>query len=375
MFGYVLPIYKIFFILCVVQIEGQTVFYYLSRGIHLEAECKASITRIENFLSTKEFFSDGSLHLTSKMNERYKIFIDIKNLNCSYEAGFQVLSDVTLQACDDNLIAVCGSVGCGKSSLLLAILQEIKATSGTCFTRGKIAYVPQVPWVFSGTIRENIIFYNPLDKKKLELVIEACALEKDIASFPNGDLTFIGENGVVLSGGQRARVSLARAVYADADIYLLDDPLSAVDTNVKNQIFERCIVGILKNRLRVLATHDVQHLEHANHVILLEKGQVAKQGSYHNVIHSSEPFFLVKKSRSTTPSTTMTAYDRSHEESQQVCKREENLPSDITSLVMRDEERAFGHVTWRTYWGYISAALPIPLVISLILLLITANGV
>ena len=370
-FGYVLPTHKIIFILCVVLIEGKAVFNHLNRGIQLQAECKASLSRIENFLSTKEMAEDCTLHFTCKYSGSSKKFVDIKNMNCAYEADFQVLFDVTFHAQDCDLVAVCGSVGCGKSSLLLAMLKEISITSGTCLTKGKIAYVPQVPWVFSGTIRENITFYNPFDQNKLELVIEACALEKDISSFPDGDLTLIGENGVVLSGGQRARVSLARAVYADADIYLLDDPLSAVDTNVRVQIFEKCIVGVLTNRLRVLATHDMQHLELADHVILLEKGRVTKQGNYHDVIHSAEmKSCLVKR----IPSTGLTAYKGHLDESQQISEAAENLFTDTASLVMPDEDRAFGRVSWKTYWRYISAVLPRPLVILLIFFLVIATG-
>ena len=365
-----LQLHKIFFVFCALIIEAQTIFYYLNRGLQLQAECKTSFTRIKNFLSFTEIVEDCTLSHISEYNRRFKTFVDITNLTCVYKSGFQVLSDITLHAKDNDLVAVCGSVGSGKSSLLLAILQEIKATSGSCLTRGKIAYVPQVPWVFSGTIRENIIFYNTFDQKKFELVIEACALEKDVASFPDRDLTLIGENGVVLSGGQRARVNLARAVYADADIYLLDDPLSAVDANVRVEIFEKCIVGVLKNRLRVLATHDLQHVELADHVILLDKGCVAKQGNYRDVIHSAEmKSSLVFQS----PSIRLTAYDENVEVSQQT-SRTENIFPKIKSLDMAEEDRAFGRISWKTYWRYISAVLPKPLVVLLIFYFISATG-
>ena len=366
-----LQLHKIFFVFCALIIEAQTIFYYLNRGLQLQAECKTSFTRIKNFLSFTEIVEDCTLSHISEYNRRFKTFVDITNLTCVYKSGFQVLSDITLHAKDNDLVAVCGSVGSGKSSLLLAILQEIKATSGSCLTRGKIAYVPQVPWVFSGTIRENIIFYNPFDQKKFELVIEACALEKDITSFPDGDLTLIGENGVVLSGGQRARVNLARGVYADADIYLLDDPLSAVDTNVCVQIFENCIVGALKNQLRILATHDMQQLKHADHVFLLENGRVAKQGNYHDEIFSAE----MKSSLVIhCPSTHLTAYKGNLEVPQQISKTAEMFFPEITSLEVEEEDRNFGRVSWKTYWRYISAVLPRPLVILMIFYLVIATG-
>lgn len=363
--GYVLPTHQIFFVLFLVQIEGETIFFYLNRGIHLEAECKASITRIERFLSTREIVEDVTSQLQSKRNGYSKIFIDMQNLNGVYEPETQVLNDVTLNARDDDFVAVCGPVGCGKSSLLLAILKELPNISGKCSVQGRIAYVPQIPWVFSGTIRENITFYNPLDIQRLKTVIEVCALESDIALFPNGDLTLIGENGVVLSGGQRARVSLARAVYADADVYLLDDPLSAIDANVRHHIFEKCIVGVLKHRLRVLATHDLQHLHHTSHVILLEKGTVTKEGNYSDVIHSSQMKSSFKS---------ITVYKGSVENSQEPSITTEQLSPDVSSLVMPEEDRAFGLVSWRTYWDYISAVLPKPLVILLFFFVIIASG-
>ena len=136
----------------------------------------------------------------------------------------------------------------GKSTLLSAIAGEICEVSGTITFQGSFVYLPQTPWIFSGTIRENILFGQPHDETKYTRVIEACALTEDIHRFPDYDQTVVGERGEVLSGGQQARVSLARAVYADADLYLLDDPLSAVDFKVGQHIFETCIKDLLGDK-------------------------------------------------------------------------------------------------------------------------------
>ena len=144
----------------------------------------------------------------------------------------------------------------------------------------KYCYVPQLPWVFSGTIRENILFGNPYDKIKYTRTIEACALKEDIRKFPDGDQTVAGERGEVLSGGQRARVSLARAAYAEGDLYLLDDPLTAVDFEVGEHIFEQCIKGLLASKTRVITSHQEKHVQEADNVILLYSGQVLGKGSF-----------------------------------------------------------------------------------------------
>ena len=148
-----------------------------------------------------------------------------------------------LNCCISNsrLIGITGPVGCGKSSLFHSIIGEIPSDLGQIAHQGRIAYVSQTPWLFSGTIRENILFGKEYISKAFQKAIEVCSMKEDLASLPRGDLTHIGERGVSLSGGQRARVNLARAVYSDADIYLLDDPLSSVDVKVSNETFEKCI--------------------------------------------------------------------------------------------------------------------------------------
>ena len=175
---------------------------------------------------------------------------------------------------------ITGPVGSGKSTLLSAIAGEVSGISGTVTCQGTVVYVPQTPWIFSGTIRENILFGQPYDEQKYTRAIEACALTQDIQQFPDRDQTVVGERGEVLSGGQQARVSLARAVYADADIYLLDDPLSAVDFKVGQHIFNKCIKDLLGDKIRVITSHQEQHMKEADEVIVLCKGRVLEKGSF-----------------------------------------------------------------------------------------------
>ena len=190
------------------------------------------------------------------------------------------MNNITLNVSNGDILAITGDVGSGKSSLLTAILGELPLCEGAISYHGRVAYVPQIPWVFSGTIRENILFGLPFDDEKFQHVVAICGLTKDLTNFTNGDLTEIGQRGATLSGGQKARVGLARAVYSVADIYLLDDPLSAVDTKVGRIIFENCIVGHLSGRIRLLVTHQLQHLKDLDHIAVMENGSIIHQGGY-----------------------------------------------------------------------------------------------
>ncbi|KAJ8030792.1 hypothetical protein HOLleu_27302 [Holothuria leucospilota] len=209
--------------------------------------------------------------------------IGIKNLCGSWEdeaSQNKCLDQVTFTVEASELVAVIGPVGCGKSSLFMALLGELPHTTGEIFKEGTMAYTSQQPWVFAGTLKENIVFGRPYNKTKYESVLTVCALKRDISILPDGDLTLIGERGITLSGGQRARVSLARAVYGDADVYLLDDPLSAVDTAVGRHLFERCIKGFLKNKPVILVTHQLQYLNAVDKIVVLKEGKMVDCGTY-----------------------------------------------------------------------------------------------
>uniref|UniRef100_A0A670Z5W4 Multidrug resistance-associated protein 1 n=1 Tax=Pseudonaja textilis TaxID=8673 RepID=A0A670Z5W4_PSETE len=193
---------------------------------------------------------------------------------------------------DSSLVAVVGQVGCGKSSLLSALLGEMEKQEGHVSLRGSVAFVPQQAWIQNATLMENILFGRELDGRHYQRVVEACALLPDLELFPSGDQTEIGEKGVNLSGGQKQRVSLARAVYADTDIYLLDDPLSAVDAHVGKHIFDKVIgpKGLLKHKTRILVTHGVSYLPLMDTIVVLSEGKISEMGSYQELLKHGGAF-------------------------------------------------------------------------------------
>lgn len=203
-----------------------------------------------------------------------------------------ILKNINLRLEKSSLSAVVGSVGAGKSSLVSAFLGEMDKISGRVNTVGSIAYVAQQAWIQNATLQDNVLFGKPLDKKKYDAVIEACALKPDFDMLPAGDQTEIGEKGINLSGGQKQRVSLARAVYANADVYFLDDPLSAVDSHVGKHIFEKVIGpdGLLRDKTRVLVTHGITYLPQADKIIVLKDGEVSEIGTYQELLDKKGDF-------------------------------------------------------------------------------------
>lgn len=165
----------------------------------------------------------------------------------------------------------------------MTLLNELPVESGQIDVEGSLAYSSQDAWSFQDSVRNNILFGMDYDDKRYQKVVEVCALERDLQLMPFGDRTLVGEKGVSLSGGQRARINLARAVYRDADILLLDDPLSAVDTSVAEHIFEKCILNYLKDKIRILVTHQVQFIEKATKILVLKEGQVFAFGSFNEL--------------------------------------------------------------------------------------------
>ncbi|XP_060803806.1 uncharacterized protein LOC106135400 [Amyelois transitella] len=199
------------------------------------------------------------------------------------------LQDINLEIGREQLIGVAGSVGSGKTSLLLAIIGEMNKEYGDIQipeSLNSFGYVPQTPWLTRGTIRDNILFGKPYDEAKFKVVVDACALTEDLNVL--GWNAFVGEGGCTLSGGQRARIALARAVYQDKKVYLLDDVLSGLDGEVAAHVLQRCILGLLRHSTRVLVSHSARQLARAHHVVLLRAGQVLRQGPPDMVLHDVE---------------------------------------------------------------------------------------
>ncbi|KAJ2807332.1 Multidrug resistance-associated protein 1 [Coemansia guatemalensis] len=192
-----------------------------------------------------------------------------------------VLKDISLHAADGEMVAVVGKSGSGKSSLLLSICGEVQMLSGSGKTLGSIAYLEQTPWIMNDSLRANILFGRKFDEALYKKVIHACAFVEDMATWPAGDMSVIGENGINISGGQRARLALARTLYSQADIYVLDDPLSAVDAHVRRHILEHVILdsGLLAGKLRIISTHALHIVPFSHQVVTLDDGKavVTKQ--------------------------------------------------------------------------------------------------
>lgn len=173
-----------------------------------------------------------------------------------------------------------------QTSFLNAILAELPFASGKCLVQGRLSYAAQEAWIFPATLRENILFGLPINKEKYSKVIHLSCLMYDLKQLPDGDLTLVGERGISLSGGQKARLNLARALYQESDIYLFDDPLSSVDTKVGQHLFHRLIKEHLDGKLRILVSHQLHFLPMADHIIVLNRnGEVWAQGTYKEIIH------------------------------------------------------------------------------------------
>eukprot|EP00041_Stephanoeca_diplocostata_P028197 m.790864 g.790864 ORF g.790864 m.790864 type:complete len:1581 (+) comp23327_c0_seq3:295-5037(+) len=203
-----------------------------------------------------------------------------------------VLKNINFSVKAQQVCAFVGPVGCGKSSLMSALLGDMEKMQGTVTITGSVAYVPQQAWIQNATLRDNVLFHQPFDPVRYQTVLEACALVQDLSILPAGDLTEIGEKGINLSGGQKQRVSLARAVYADAQVYILDDPLSAVDSHVGQHIFDKVVGpnGLLKNASRLFVTHAIQYVPSCDQVVCLRDGTIQEQGSYSELMEQKGAF-------------------------------------------------------------------------------------
>lgn len=177
-------------------------------------------------------------------------FIELKEATAYWtqqeEKSVEAIKNISMKMQGPNIVAIVGAVGTGKSSLLQAILGELELDYGNIVINGDISYCSQEPWIFDASVKTNIIFNEDFDEERYERVLKVCALQKDIRSLQYGDETIVGEQGTMLSGGQKARINLARTIYKKCDIYLLDDPLSALDANVGKFIFKECITEFLK---------------------------------------------------------------------------------------------------------------------------------
>ena len=300
------------------------------------AEASVSVDRLFNFLNMSELDPESV-----KRPQNRESFIEVSEGVFSWGAGVEemtldvnskekdqrddasaiTLNNINLHCKKGKLTAVIGKVGCGKSSLISACLGEIPKVAGSVAMSGSVAYAPQQAWIQNATLRDNIVFGKPFVMKKYLGVIDACCLEQDIAMLPGGDLTEVGEKGITLSGGQKQRVSLARAVYQDSDVYLLDDPLSAVDAHVGRHIFDNVVgpAGLLSDKVRVLVTHAEQYLPQCDSIYVMEKGTITMSGTYQQLVDLGHGF-----------ADTLAALKEEEEELQEKLEETDPLPSPAT---------------------------------------------
>ncbi|XP_072179855.1 ATP-binding cassette sub-family C member 4-like [Diadema setosum] len=260
------------------------------RAIQFGSESLVSLSRIQRYLLLEDKKPEAAVLGDDLICFEDAVVAD--NLTCSWkeEEDSLQLQNVSFRVKKKQLLAVVGPVASGKSSLLMAILKELPALRGSVWTRGRVAFASQQPWVFGGTVRDNITFGREFQEWKYGEIIRVCSLNKDLQQLPDGDMTMVGERGVTLSGGQKARINLARALYDDADIYLLDDPLSAVDSEVSRQIFENCIKEYLAKKVCILVTHQLQFLSGADQILVLKEGQMEAVGTLDELHEMGIPF-------------------------------------------------------------------------------------
>lgn len=252
-------------------------------------QVKVSFDRINTFLQEDEIKREDNIEYPLGESD---LMIHIQDGNFSWDPDSTALTNknINLKVRRGNKVALCGPVGAGKSSVLYAILGEIPKMSGNVNAYGSIAYVSQASWIQSGTVRDNILFGKPMNKTKYDEAIRVSALDKDIDSFDYGDLTEIGQRGINMSGGQKQRIQLARAVYNDAEIYLLDDPFSAVDAHTAATLFHDCVMSALANKTVILVTHQIEFLSEVDHILVMEGGQVTQSGSYEELLTAGTAF-------------------------------------------------------------------------------------
>jgi ATP-binding cassette subfamily C (CFTR/MRP) protein 2 len=266
-----------------------------------------------------------------------------------------------------SLLAKSVHSGAGKSSLLAALLHEMRQISGEVYLHPSVAYAAQTPWIINATLTENITMGLPFEPQRFQTVIECCCLRPDLEILPGGRHCQIGEKGVSLSGGQKARISLARCLYRDAEVYLLDDPLSALDINVARQVFKHTILERLKEKTRILVTHHPYCLFHADRVIIMKNGSIVQQGTYTQLtaaginvvsfLERCENEHLKDKQKRKENDKVTSEKDRCVDSDS---NSDQSVSNGNEIKLIQDEERNTGRVNFTIYKSYFSKMGMIP---------------
>ncbi|XP_025103128.1 LOW QUALITY PROTEIN: multidrug resistance-associated protein 1-like [Pomacea canaliculata] len=386
--------------------------------IPMTVQSLVSVQRINKFLCCEDLDTDSVTCDADAVDA-----ISIRNGTFTWDKHYEpVLKNIDISVGVGRLVAVVGHVGSGKSSLISSLLGETEKVSGKVTIKSSVAYVPQQAWIQNATIRDNVLFGKLFNLQRYQQVLRACALEPDLEILPAGDMTEIGERGINLSGGQKQRVSLARAVYSDSDIYLLDDPLSAVDSHVGKHIFTEVIGpnGLIGHKTRVLVTHGIHWLPMVDEIIVLSDNGISEKGSYDTLMSHNGPFArflklhlqqreeseeeedpeistLIKKIRENVVTVTSNGatsgedltckdYSRRRKSTRttsksswmtdstknkfSTCHLEEDTSQENNYRLVKEETIEKGNVKWSVFLTYIRAAGAVPFTASILFFLI-----
>ncbi|ALC42695.1 CG10505 [Drosophila busckii] len=361
--GDVVTAQKVFVLSSYYSLLNDSLLHFWPLAITTWAQTVVSARRVLQFLQQtqqprrKSAYDNPAFELEDKPKQQLQPVAP--TVRCSHiSASWQKstprsmqLSNISFELQPAQLVGIVGAVGAGKSSLLHVLLGELPLLQGQLQLTGKLSYAPQQPWIFQGSIRDNIVFVERYDEWRYRAVLQACQLQRDLLLWPQGDATMLGERGINLSGGQKARISLARAVYREADIYLFDDPLAAVDAQVGKLLMEQCLQRFLAGKLRILVTHHVQLLQTADQLLLLEAGQLSQQGSYAELQH-----LLLKHAAPEAAAARLSLQAERH-------SKRESLSAQLSAAAEQEqlheaqlqESQAQGAVSWATYSAYFQA--------------------
>ncbi|CAM8990670.1 unnamed protein product [Rhodiola kirilowii] len=349
----------------------QEPIYNLPDTVSMIIQTKVSLDRLSGFLRLDDLPPDVVERLPKYVSD-YAIEIINGNFSWDVTSSNPTLEDINIKVSHGMRVAVCGTVGSGKSSLLSCILGEMPKVSGTIKLSGTKVYVAQSPWIQSGKIQDNILFGKDMDRERYDMVIDVCSLKKDLEILSFGDQTVIGERGINLSGGQKQRIQIARALYQDADIYLFDDPFSAVDAHTGTHLFKECILGLLGSKTVIYVTHQVEFLPAADLIMVMKGGRITQSGKYNDILNSGPDFIELVGAHNKALSA-LDSFEAGASSGNLVISeegkpfsgqksKEENDPnskSDDTGLkaqLVQDEEREKGKVGFDVYWKFIRTA-------------------
>lgn len=361
--------------------------FMLPNIITQAVNANVSLKRLEELFLTEE-----RILLPNPPLERGLPAISIKKGNFSWDSKAEkpTLSNINLDIPVGSLVAIVGSTGEGKTSLISAMLGELPPMmDASVVIRGNVAYVPQVSWIFNATVRDNILFGSSFDGARYEKALDVTALRHDLELLPGGDLTEIGERGVNISGGQKQRVSMARAVYSNSDVYIFDDPLSALDAHVARQVFDKCIKAELRGKTRVLVTNQLHFLSQVDRIILIHDGMVQEEGTFEELSNSGMLFQKLMENAGKMEEHVEEKEDIEDSEvkTSKPIANGNGVPSELSkytnssnkgkdgkSVLIKQEERETGVVSWRVLVRYKNALGGVWVVMVLFMCYVLTEG-